>query len=141
MLRKHPGMGEALEMPPGVYRAEFFEFDYGDDFAENLLQQRTSPAQFRAYTLLNHYLAPFGCMAFLALVGSWFTLPWPHWAVVAFPLGLLLIAPLILSQLPIYREAYTAYKRVARDFPAYGVVLQPAGEHPGATTSSDRKYP
>jgi hypothetical protein len=126
LLRKHPHMGEYAELPAGTYRAEFFAFEYPEDFHEDRLRRRLPAVLFGIHRLMNT-LAPIGCLAFLALLGSLFVLDWTVWVTVALPCGVSLIAPpLILSRLPAYRRADLIYKRIQKEFPGYGVLLQPA---------------
>src|SRR5262249_21158248 len=124
-LRRFPHMGDSTELEPGDYRAEFFEFGYPRDFHEDLLRQKLPFSQFRVHQFMNT-LAPAGCLSILALLASIAILDWSTWISTALPCGLTLIAlPLILSRLPAYRHADRVYKDVQRQYPGYGVVLQP----------------
>jgi hypothetical protein len=124
LLRKYRHMGESIELAPGEYRAEFFEFDYPPDFHEDLLEKRLPSAQFRAHQLMN-VLAPIGCMSVLALFGSKAFLGWAEWLTFALPFGIALVAlPLLWSRLPAYKQAASVYKGIGKEFPGYGVLLQ-----------------
>jgi hypothetical protein len=126
-LRKYPHMGEAAELEAGEYRAEFFEFEYPEDFHEGLLRQKLPVSQFRVHRLMNT-LAPIGCVLFLALLAALAILKWRIWLVTVLPWGLALMAlPLILSRLPAYRKADRVYKDIQMYYPGYGVVLQTVG--------------
>jgi hypothetical protein len=126
-LRKYPHMGEAVELESGEYRAEFFDFEYPEDFHEELLQKRLPPAQFHLLRSMNT-LAPIGCISVLALLGSLALLKWTVWLSTALPVGGLLIAlPVILSRLPAYRRANGVYRAIQKEYPGYGVLLQKAG--------------
>jgi hypothetical protein len=123
-LRKYPHMGEAVDLAAGLYRAEFFEFEYPEDFHEDLLQQRLPTAQFRTYKLMDT-LVPIGCIALPALLVTFFLLAWTVWVAIVLPCGLGLIAlPLILSRLSAYRQADAVYKNIEKEFPGYAVLLQ-----------------
>ena len=123
-LRKHPSMGEATELAAGIYRAEFFEFDYPPEFHDGLLQQRLPAAQLRIHSLMNT-LVPIGCISFLALLGVLYW-SWKNgWASIAIPfLVILIVLPLIVSRLPAYRRANAVYKDIQKEFLGYAVVLQ-----------------
>lgn len=128
-LRKYPGMGEAAEIRPGRYWADLFEFEYPEDFYEDLLRQRLPADQFRLHNLMNT-LAPIGCVTPLAAFGllallKWAGLHWTVWAVTVLPVGLILIAlPIYLSRLPGYREADAVSRALDKEFPAYGILLR-----------------
>ena len=132
-LRKHPHMGSSLELAAGSYRADFFEFEYPEDFYEDFLRERLSALELRTYRFMN-ILAPLGCISLLALFAALGFLSWYVWAVTVLPCGLLLIAlPLIVSRLPAYRKADAVYKEVQKEFPGYGILLCPfrqGGEPP-----------
>jgi hypothetical protein len=57
-LRKYPHMGEAANVAPGMYRAEFFECEYPEDWYEDLLKQKLSAGQFQTYRLMNTLVRP-----------------------------------------------------------------------------------
>ncbi len=123
-LRKYPQMGQTADVSAGVYHAQFIEFDYPDEFHEDLLCQNLPPVQLRLHQLVN-LLVPFGCVSLLAILGSLAFLPWHTWEATALPAGSILIAlPLILSCLPAYRRANRVYKEIQNRYPGYGVLLQ-----------------
>jgi hypothetical protein len=126
-LRKYAHMGGEAKVEAGEYRAEFFEFEYPEDFHEDLLRQKLPVSQFRIHRLMNT-LAPIGCVSFLALLALLAVLKWRIWLVTALPGGVALVAlPLILANLPAYREAERIYKEIQTHYPSYGVLLQSIG--------------
>jgi hypothetical protein len=122
-LRKYPHMGEFAELQPGRYRAEFFEFEYPEDFHERLLRQQLPATQFRAHQLMNA-LAPIGCISLLGVIAS---LVWLRWGTVKTIIVVCLLAlialPMLLSRLPSYRRASVVYKNIQKEFCDYGVLL------------------
>jgi hypothetical protein len=123
-LRKYPKMGESTEVPAGSYRAEFFEFDYPEDFHEDLLQQRLSPAESRLFARMNT-LAPLGCVGFLLMLGALANLKWGIWAIMILLCGLGLLAlPIVLSRMPAYRKSNAVYREIQREFLDHAVLLR-----------------
>jgi hypothetical protein len=123
LLRKYRHMGECAAVNPGLYRAEFFEFQYPEGFEETLLEGKLSPLQLRAFRCMN-ILAPAGCISVLGLVASLGLLHYSTWGLLAVACSFMLIAlPILWSRLPAYRQAVAVQDEVEKEFPAYGVLL------------------
>jgi hypothetical protein len=129
-LRKYPHMGQSMDVPAGRYRIGLFEFDYPEEFYEDLFRRGLPERQFRLYRAVDS-LAPIGCISFLVLLGTIRFLSWKVWAVTVMPIALLLIAlPILLSRTPGYRAARSTCREIERDHPGYGVVLGKLSGHP-----------
>jgi hypothetical protein len=126
-LRKYAHMGQAAELVQGMYRSQFFEFEYPEEFEDDVLRQRLPATAFSAHRLMS-IAAPVGCLSALVLIGSLFVPSWAVWAAVARLCGLLLIGfPIVLSRLPAYRCASAVHEQIAAEFPAFGVLLHRLG--------------
>jgi len=126
-LRKYPRMGEVAELQPGHYRAEFFEFEYPEDYHEDMLRQRLPANQFRVHELMNALVRIAVISAIVCavtLLSSLFRLRCGTWTTIILACGLPLIGlPILLYFRPSYRQASSVYGSIQKEFCDYGVLL------------------
>jgi hypothetical protein len=126
-LRKYPHVGAAADVQPGRYRAEFFEFEYPEDYHEDMLRRRLPANQFRVHELMNALVRIAVISAIVCavtLLSSLFRLRWGTWTTVILACGFPVIGlPILLYFRPSYRQASSVYGSIQKEFCDYGVLL------------------
>jgi hypothetical protein len=113
------------EIPTGDYELTVYEMDYPEDFHESVFQKELPAAQLRIRNLMDQF-ASAGCLSFLVLVVSFFFMQRKTWSLFVLPAALLLIViPLVISRLPLYRLAAKAASAIELRYPVFIAVLKP----------------
>jgi hypothetical protein len=124
-LRRHPHMGEAFPLAPGMYRLAVYEMDYPEGLAEDRLRAAVSPVAYWLHQRAMGWSVMGAVAGLIGLVASvWHAArdPWLWLAAAGF--AALVAAPFAVARLPAYRAAAAAWREINRELPAYVAELR-----------------